>query len=130
MSKFRVQDHTSGEATYFREYLRQIMSAKEPKRKNYFDKSVFTEDSLQWVNNPLYGWIEKNPKPDGTNYNLYKDGLKIFTTINSHMQVYAEEAIAEHLGNDLQPAFYNHWKNREEAPFDFLNHLSKQKHSN
>ncbi|HPG33044.1 MAG: transglycosylase domain-containing protein [Lentimicrobiaceae bacterium] len=119
MSKFRVQDHTSGEATYFREYLRQIMSAKEPKRKNYFDKSVFTEDSLQWVNNPLYGWIEKNPKPDGTNYNLYKDGLKIFTTINSHMQVYAEEAIAEHLGNDLQPAFYNHWKNREEAPFDF-----------
>jgi len=119
MSHYHMQDHTSGNATYFREYLRQIMSAKEPNRKNYFDKSVFTDDSLQWVNNPLYGWIEKNSKPDGSLYNLYKDGLKIYTTINSRMQQYAEEAIAEHLGLDLQPAFFKHWKDREEAPFDF-----------
>ncbi|MFH1118857.1 MAG: transglycosylase domain-containing protein [Bacteroidota bacterium] len=125
MSKYRMQDHTSGEATYFREYLRQIMSAGEPKRKNYLDKKVFSEDSLQWVNNPLYGWIEKNPKPDGTLYNLYKDGLKIYTTINSHMQVYAEESVAEHLGKELQPAFFKHWKDRTEAPFDFPKSMVK-----
>jgi len=119
MSNYRMQDHTSGEATYFREYLRQMMSAKEPERDRYYDKTAFSEDSVLWLNNPLYGWIEKNPKPDGTTYNLYKDGLKIYTTINSHMQQYAEEAVAEHLGNDLQPTFFKHWKGREEAPFDF-----------
>lgn len=119
MSSFKQQDHTSGSATYFREYLRGVMNAKEPRRKNYYDNTVFAEDSLQWVRNPLYGWIEKNPKPDGTNYNLYKDGLRIYTTINSTMQRYAEEAIAEHLGGELQPAFFKHWKGREEAPFDF-----------
>jgi penicillin-binding protein 1A len=125
MSNYRMQDHTSGEATYFREYLRQIMSAGKPERKSYFDKKVFTEDSLQWINSPLYGWIEKNPKPDGTRYNLYKDGLKIYTTINSRMQLYAEEAVAEHLGNELQPAFFKHWKGREEAPFDFPKSMVK-----
>ncbi|KAF0199289.1 MAG: penicillin-binding protein 1A [Bacteroidetes bacterium] len=119
MSRYRMQDHTSGVATYFREYLRQIMSAGEPDRDDYIDKSVFREDSLQWVNNPLYGWIEKNPKPDGKLYNLYKDGLKIYTTVNSRMQLYAEEAVAEHLGKELQPAFFKHWKDRVEAPFDF-----------
>lgn len=125
MSNYQMQDHTSGEATYFREYLRQIMSAKEPKRKNYLDKKVFSEDSLQYKNNPLYGWIEKNPKPDGSNYNLYKDGLKIYTTINSRMQLYAEEAVTEHMGKDIQPAFYKHWKGREEAPFDFPKSMVK-----
>lgn len=119
MSNFKQQDHTSGSATYFREYLRGIMNAKEPRRKNYFDKAVFAEDSLNWARNPLYGWIEKNPKPDGANYNLYKDGLRIYTTINSKMQRYAEEAVAEHLGGELQPAFFKHWKGREEAPYDF-----------
>lgn len=119
MSQYRQQDHTSGTATYFREYLRMTMSAKKPARKNYLDKQVYTEDSLQWVSNPIYGWIEKNPKPDGSKYNLYKDGLRIYTTINSRMQRYAEEAVAEHMGGDIQPAFFRHWKGREEAPFDF-----------
>ncbi len=119
MSRFRQQDHTSGYATYFREYLRLAMSAKKPSRKNYIDKKMFAEDSLQWETNPIYGWIEKNPKPDGSNYNLYKDGLRIYTTINSRMQRYAEEAVAEHLGGELQPAFFKHWKGRDEAPFDF-----------
>ncbi|MBW6491190.1 MAG: transglycosylase domain-containing protein [Lentimicrobium sp.] len=119
MSDFRQQDHTSGSATYFREYLRGAMNAKKPNRKNYFDKKIFAEDSLQWITNPIYGWIEKNLKPDGTKYNLYKDGLRIYTTINSRMQLHAEEAVAEHLGNDIQPAFFKHWKGREEAPFDF-----------
>lgn len=126
MSGYRMQDHASGEATYFREYLRRIMNAKEPKRKSYFDAAQFKHDSLQWKNNPLFGWVEKNPKPDGTKYNLYKDGLKIYTTLNSRMQIYAEQAISEHLGNDLQPAFFKHWKGRKEAPFDFPSDVVKE----
>ncbi len=119
MSRYRQQDHTSGTGTYFREYLRMAMSAKKPNRKNYIDKQMYAEDSMQWAMNPIYGWIEKNLKPDGSKYNLYKDGLRIYTTINSRMQRYAEEAVAEHMGNDIQPAFFKHWKGREEAPFDF-----------
>lgn len=119
MSHYRMQDHSSGEATYFREYLRRIMTAKEPKSRNYSDQSLYSHDSLQWETNELYGWIEKNPKPDGSRYNLYKDGLKIYTTLNSRMQVYAEQAVAEHMSGDLQPAFFKHWKGRQEAPFDF-----------
>lgn len=119
LSHYRMQDHASGEATYFREYLRTIMNAKKPREKNYFDKAQYHHDSLQWEINPLYGWVEKNPKPDGSNYNLYKDGLKIYTTLNSKMQVYAEQAVAEHLGKDLQPAFFKHWKGNKNAPFDF-----------
>lgn len=119
MSRYRQQDHTSGTGTYFREYLRMAMSAKKPGRKNYIDKQMYAEDSMQWAMNPIYGWIEKNLKPDGSKYNLYKDGLRIYTTINSRMQRYAEEAVAEHMGNDIQPAFFKHWKGREEAPFDF-----------
>ncbi len=119
MTGYSMQDHASGEATYFREYLRMIMNAKQPKSRNYVDKTLFAFDSLQWKNNPLYGWVEKNPKPDGSKYNLYKDGLKIYTTLNSRMQKYAEQAVAEHVGKDLQPAFFKHWKDRDEAPFDF-----------
>ena len=126
MTEFLQQDHASGSATYFREYLRGIMNVKKPVRKHYYDKAVFAEDSLQWNNNPLYGWIEKNPKPDGNNYNLYKDGLRIYTTINSKMQNYAEEAVAEHMGGDIQPAFFKHWKGRDEAPFDFSRTLVKE----
>lgn len=125
MSGYKMQDHASGEATYFREYLRRIMNAKKPKSNAYFDKIMFRQDSLQWENNPLYGWIEKNLKPDGSRYNLYKDGLKIYTTINSRMQVYAEQAVTEHLSKDLQPAFFNHWKGRYEAPFDFPREVVK-----
>lgn len=126
MTKYRMQDHASGEATYFREYVRRIMNAKEPRRKDYFDAALYAQDSMQWESNPLYGWIEKNPKPDGSKYNLYKDGLRIFTTLNSRMQIYAEQAVAEHLGKDLQPAFFKHWKGREGAPFDFPRDVVKE----
>lgn len=126
MSNFKQQDHTTGSATYFREYLRIALNAKKPNRKNYIDKKIFAEDSLQWKNNPIYGWIEKNTKPDGTKYNLYKDGLRIYTTINSRMQRYAEEAVAEHMAKDLQPAFFKHWQGREEAPFDFPRSMIKE----
>ncbi|MFZ4399223.1 MAG: penicillin-binding protein 1A [Bacteroidales bacterium] len=92
MSKYTIQDHSAGYGTYFREYLRQYLNE----------------------------WCEKHKKPDGTSYNLYKDGLKIYTTINYKMQKYAEEAVAEHLGKDLQPAFYKHWKGVKNAPFSQL----------
>ena len=109
---FRVQDHNVGLATYFRESLRLMLSAREPDPRRYFSYSQFREDSIQWANNPLYGWCNKNLKPDGTPYNLYRDGLKIYTTINSRMQQYAEEAVEEHLGKFLQVEFDKEQKAR------------------
>jgi len=102
---YKVQDHNVGLATYFRETLRQILIAKKPEPGNYYTHDQYLEDSLQWANNPLYGWCNKNLKPDGTPYNIYRDGLKIYTTINSKMQQYAEEAVAKHLGKYLQLTF-------------------------
>lgn len=119
MSNFRIQDHVAGLAPYFREYLRIIMHAREPVAERYGTRDRYVEDSVQWADNPLYGWINKNIKPDGTPYNLYKDGLRIYTTINSTMQRYAEEAVVEHLSLDIQPAFFRHWRNDRNAPFDF-----------
>ena len=53
----------------------------------------------------LFGWCNKNIKPNGENYNIYTDGLKIYTTIDSRMQKYAVEAVEQHLRYDLQPMF-------------------------
>lgn len=117
--RFQIQDHTAGMATYFREYLRILMTAKEPLEKNYSSRQTYLEAKDQWDNNPLYGWCLKNKKPDGTHYNIYKDGLKIFTTIDSRMQKYAEQAVYEHVGKDLQPAFYKEWKGVKNAPWDY-----------
>ena len=119
MSKYQMQDHNTGLATYFREYLRLMLSASEPDPHDYDEPADYHNDSMRWATNPAYGWITKNRKPDGTYYNLYKDGLKIYTTINSRMQDYAEQAMDEHLGKELQPAFYKHWKGNNHAPFDF-----------
>ena len=93
--KFQPVDHNDGLATYFREYLRGVMTARKPDRSDYrgWQMQKYYEDSLAWETNPLYGWCAKNKKKDGTNYNLYVDGLKIYTTINSRMQQYAEEAV-------------------------------------
>jgi len=102
---YKVQDHNVGPATYFRETLRQILSARKPETKYYFTHEQYVEDSLQWANNPIYGWCNKNLKPDGSPYNIYRDGLKIYTTINSRMQQYAEEAVEKHLGKYLQVEF-------------------------
>lgn len=118
MSGYKIQDHTAGLATYFREYLRSLITKDKPEEEEYLDKKVFKEDLAEWDDNPLYGWCNKNKKADGSPYNIYKDGLRIFTTINSKMQKYAEEAVAEHLGKELQPQFYKHWKGVRGAPFD------------
>lgn len=117
--KFNPVDHKEGIATYFREYLRGVLTAKKPDRHNYrsWQKQKFYEDSVAWATNPLYGWCEKNQKKDGTNYNLYTDGLKIYTTINSRMQKYAEEAVLEHIGLDLQDRFFKEKAKSKTAPY-------------
>jgi penicillin-binding protein 1A len=91
VSRYRMLGHTRGIATYFREYLR----------------------------GELKKWCKTHFKPDGTPYNIYRDGLKIYTTIDSRMQRYAEQAVREHLALDLQPDFYKHWDGYTNAPFVF-----------
>jgi len=118
--EFNVQNHNQGPATYFREHLRLTLNHPKPERKNYFTYQQYKEDSIRWVTNPLFGWCQKHTKPDGTNYNLYSDGLRIYTTLNSKMQEYAEEAVREHLGQDLQPAFDAEHEGKANAPFSDL----------
>ncbi|MGL5938202.1 MAG: transglycosylase domain-containing protein [Phocaeicola sp.] len=117
--KYRRVDHKDGLATYFREYLRGVMNAKEPDRSNYrsWQMQKFYEDSLAWETDPLYGWCVKNVKKDGTPYNLYTDGLKIYTTLDSRMQKYAEEAVQEHVAEYLQPRFFKEKSRKKTAPF-------------
>ncbi len=86
--KYSPESHNEGIATYFREYLREYMR----------------------------NWAKENPKADGTNYNIYRDGLKIYTTIDSRMQAYAEEAVSAHLSN-LQEEFFIQFKDKKNAPF-------------
>ena len=116
---FHSTDHKAGLATYFRQYLRGVMTAKKPEKKNYrgWQMQKFYEDSLDWETNPLFGWCNKNEKPDGSNYNVYTDGLKIYTTIDSRMQRYMEEAVQEHIADDLQKRFFAAKKNKKTAPF-------------
>lgn len=89
MSHFNVMDHNSGQATYFREFLR----------------------------GELNDWAKNHTHPDGRPYNIYRDGLRIYTTIDSRMQQHAEAAVKEFMGKELQPMFYRHWKNQKNAPF-------------
>ncbi len=114
---YEVQDHNAGLAPYFRDMLRRYMNASKPKRGNYSTKEDFSVDSLLWRDDQLYGWLNKNTKPDGTKYDLDRDGLRIYTTINYNMQRYAEEAVAEHLGKDLQKSFWNDLKYKRNRPF-------------
>ncbi|MDH6304291.1 penicillin-binding protein 1A [Parabacteroides sp. PF5-5] len=116
---FSRLDHKEGLAPYFREYLRMTMTAKKPEWKNYgaWQRQKFQEDSTAWEVNPLYGWCNKNKKADGSFYNIYTDGLKIYTTIDARMQQYAEDAVREHIGQNLQPAFFKEKKGRSYAPF-------------
>ena len=114
---YSQQDHNSGLGPYFRDMLRRVMNAHEPKRSDYRQHEDFKADSTLWRDDPLYGWLNKNLKPDGTKYNLDKEGLKIYTTINSKMQRYAEEAVAEHLGGELQRVFFSELRWKNNRPF-------------
>jgi len=102
---YQVQDHNEDLATYFRETLRLILTATEPDRDKFISYESYKADSLEWATNPLYGWCNKNIKADGTPYNIYRDGLRIYSTLNGKMQEYAEEAVVAHLGENIQPAF-------------------------
>ncbi|KAA6352431.1 Penicillin-binding protein 1A [termite gut metagenome] len=122
-------DHKEGLGTYLREYLRMVMTAKkpDPNGNGYrasWQKQKFYEDSISWETDPLFGWCEKNKKKDGSNYNIYIDGLKIYTTIDSRMQKYAEEAIEEHLGGYLQDRFFAEKRYSKTAPYSTM--LSKE----
>ena len=116
---FHRTDHKDGNATYFREFLRQYMMAEKPDITNYpsWNKQQYTQDSIAWVSDPLYGWCNKNFKKDGKPYNIYTDGLRIFTTIDSQMQLYAEEAVYGHVTKFLQPAFNKENRSKKNAPF-------------
>jgi penicillin-binding protein 1A len=118
--KYNRVDHKEGLATYFREYLRGVLTAKKPDKADYrgWQMQKYYEDSLDWENNPLFGWCEKNTKKDGTKYNLYTDGLKIYTTLDSRMQQYAEDAVTEHL-KELQGYFFKEKKGAKKAPYTF-----------
>lgn len=115
---FQRVDHKDGLAPYFREELRRILSAKKPERSAYpsWDRQRYVDDSIAWATNPLFGWIEKTRKPDGTKYDIYNDGLKIYTTIDSRMQTYAEEAVRDHM-RSLQQQFFREKKGSSAAPY-------------
>lgn len=117
--RFHRTGHKEGMATYLRERLRTMLMAKEPIRKNYasWQDQKYFEDSLAWETDPLYGWCNKNKKKDGTPYNLYTDGLRIYTTIDSRMQRYAEEAVHKHVAQYLQPIFDKEKRNQSTRPF-------------
>ncbi len=115
---YRSVDHKKGAAPYFREYLRVMLTAKEPKESDYaeWNKQQYKIDRYQWENNDLYGFCEKTRKPDGSKYDIYQDGLKIYTTIDSRMQRYAEEAVNEHM-QAQQVSFFKELKKKKNAPF-------------
>ena len=117
---YRKEDHKEGIGTYFREYLRQYMTAQAPKPTDAayrWNKDQYAVDSAAWENDPLYGWCNKNLKSNGMPYNIYTDGLKVYTTLDSRMQCYAEEAVKEHLGGTVQPSFDAEKKSKKNPPF-------------
>lgn len=116
---FHRADHKEGRATYFREFLRQYMMASKPSLSDYpsWNRGQYHIDSLAWANDPLYGWCNKNKKRNGENYNIYTDGLKVYTTIDSRMQSYAEEAVYRHVAQNLQPKFTAENRKKPNAPF-------------
>ena len=115
---FHRADHKEGPAPYFREELRRILTAKKPRKNDYlqWEGQKYIDDSIAWENDPLYGWIEKNPKPDGSKWDIYTDGLKIHTTIDSRMQAYAEQSVTEHM-KTLQKSFFREKKGVASAPY-------------
>ncbi len=112
-------DYKSGPAPYFREFLRLTLTADKPEREDYasWQTQKFIEDSIAWETDPLFGWCNKNTKPNGENYSLYSDGLRIYTTLDSRMQKYAVEAVEKHLRDDLQPEFDGGMKHLQNPPF-------------
>lgn len=116
---FRSQKAVKGSGDYLREFLRQYMMARKPERQSYPSWNVrqYTIDSVAWADDPLYGWCNKNLKSNGQPYNIYTDGLRIYTTVDTRMQKYAEEAVRKHLAGYLQPQFNKANLYKRNAPF-------------
>jgi len=118
---YNLASHLTGYAKHFRIFLAKFMSYTEPEppmeEAGILAWERYRRDSLRWANDNLYGWINKNYKPDGTQYDLYSDGLKIYTTLNYKMQQYAEEAVEVQMKDYLQPEFFKEKKGRPNAPF-------------
>ena len=100
---YRPVSHNYGRATYFREMLRLTMNAQRPKRRNFYTTWDYEQACKEYDENPLIGWCHKNRKADGTPYDIYRDGLKIYTTINASMQEYAEASVQKQLQTVIQP---------------------------
>lgn len=117
--RFHRADHKDGMAVYFREFLRQYMMMDRPTRDDYpsWNMRQFVIDSIAFASDPLCGWCKKNTKKDGSYYNVYTDGLRIFTTIDSRMQRYAEESVYNHVAKYLQPQFNKENSTKPNAPF-------------
>jgi penicillin-binding protein 1A len=117
--KFHTTDHKEGMAVYLREFLRRYMTAKKPERALYpsWNMVKYYVDSINWESDPLYGWCNKNKKRNGDAYNIYTDGLKVYTTIDSRMQEYAEKAAYQHVVKYLQPAFDKEMASKKNAPY-------------
>ncbi|MCR5366649.1 MAG: transglycosylase domain-containing protein [Prevotella sp.] len=117
--KFHVADHKDGVAVYFRDFLRRYMMAKKPSLSDYpsWNMVKYHIDSINWETDPLYGWCNKNLKKNGDPYNVYTDGLRVHTTIDSRMQEYAEQAAREHVVKYLQPAFDKENKGHKNSPY-------------
>ncbi len=122
MSRFHLTSHKEGMAPYFREYLRRIMMANRPERGSYasWQRQQFYDDSIAWETDPLYGWCNKHTKRDGSHYNIYADGLKIHTTLDSRMQEYAENAAYQHVARTLQPHFEAELRGKAHPPYTGL----------
>ncbi|QRX64392.1 transglycosylase domain-containing protein [Dysgonomonadaceae bacterium zrk40] len=116
---FNRSGHVDIAAPYYRQHLAKILMAKKPQRKNYasWQNQQFSEDSLAWAEDPLYGWCNKNKKADGSSYDIYTDGLKIYSTLDSRMQRHAEAAVKEQLGGYLQEQFFHEKKGKQYAPY-------------
>ena len=108
---YRPVSHNEGSATYFREMLRLVMNAERPKRSQFYNEWDYDQAVKEYDENPLYGWCLKNRKADGTPYNIYRDGLKIYTTINSVMQAYAEQAVQRQMEKEIQPKMDAQYRN-------------------
>ncbi len=119
---YNLASHLTGRARHFRTFLGGFMNKSKPvspgRNAGNLALERYMRDSIRWASDPLYGWINKVYKPDGTQYNLYRDGLKIYTTINYKMQQYAEEAVDYQMKEVLQPAFFREKKGRTNAPFE------------
>ena len=113
--------HNEGSATYFREMVRRTMMAKEPERKNYYTEWDYEQAVKQYEENPIYGWCYKNKKANGESYDIYRDGLKIYTTVDARMQKYAEDAFREHMAEVVQPRMNSQIKSRGGSLFPDLN---------